>query len=81
MQVIVEEAFDVNSQGAASAVYSRKDESSWVQEAKTFAELGLQMSKTLNGVDHSETKKWEERSADPIKYFKKEYGVTVAHKL
>ena len=81
LQVIVEEAFDVNAQGAASAVYSRKDESSWVEEAKTFAEMGLQMSKTLYGVDHSETKKWEERYADPIKYFKKEYGVTVAQKL
>ena len=81
LQFIVEEAFDVNSQGAASAVHSRKDASSWVQEAKTFAEMGLQMSKTLNGVDHSETKKWEERRADPIKYFKKEYGVTVAQKL
>ena len=81
LQAIVEEAFDVNAQGATSAAYSKKDESSWVQEANTFAEMGLQMSKTLNGVDHSETKKWEERYADPVKVFKKEYGVTVAQKL
>ena len=41
LQAIVEEAFDVNSQGATSAVYSKKDENSWVQEAKTISEMGL----------------------------------------
>ena len=40
LQAIVEEAFDVNSQGATSAVYSKKDENSWVQEAKTISEMG-----------------------------------------
>ena len=74
---IVEKAFDVSAQGAMSAAASWNMESaksSWMKEAKQFADIGLEMAKTLNGPDHSETKAWRERSDDPIKFFLDKFG-------
>ena len=34
-----------------------------------FARVALEIFKTLNGVDHSGTKRWEKRFADPFKFF------------
>ena len=44
-------------------------EMAWMKDAKQFAEIGLKVAKTLNGVDHSVTKEWTKRSADPIQSF------------
>ena len=77
---IVEEAFDVSVQGALSAATSLNMGSAkmaWMKDAKNFADIGLEIAKTLNGPDHSETKAWRERSEDPIKFFLKEFGGTV----
>ena len=73
---IVEEAFDVSAQGASSAGYLRNMEvtkAAWLKDAKMFAEIGLGFAKTLNGEDHSMTKEWKARSADPVKFFRKEF--------
>jgi|ERR1712192_61226 len=69
---IVEEAFDVSAQGAASAGRNLEvDKAGWMREAKMFANIGLEIAKTLNGVDHSMAREWRERSDDPIKFFLK----------
>ena len=46
-------------------------EETWIEEAKWFAKVGLEIAKTLYGQDFRETLKWEERYADPIGFFLK----------
>ena len=48
-----------------------------MKEVKMFADIGLQLAKTLNGVNHSTTKEWNKRSDDPINFFLKEFGGAV----
>lgn len=75
LQDVVEEAFDVSAQGAASAEHSRNmkvEKAAWLKDAKMFADIGLEFAKTLNGEDHSMTREWKARSDDPIKFFLKE---------
>ena len=62
----------MSAQGAASAGRNLEvDKAGWMREAKMFANIGLEIAKTLNGVDHSMTREWRERSDDPIKFFLK----------
>ena len=66
---MVEPAFEVSCKGALEQSWNNtKDplEASWMKDAKQFAEIGLKIAKTLNGDDHSVTKEWIKRSADPI---------------
>ena len=48
-----------------------------MKDAKTFAAIGLDLVKTLNGEDHSNVQTWKERVADPIKFYLKENNVVV----
>jgi len=45
-----------------------------------FADIGLDIAKTLNGEDHSWTRQWIERGTDPVKFFLKENKLAVKHK-
>ena len=78
MYDIVEEAFDVSCQGAKSEEKHRNREdakAAWMKDAKMFATIGGEIAKTLNGAEHSWTKRWNERVADPIKCFLKEHNL------
>ena len=75
---IVDEAVDVNCQGAINEQRSRNREevkTAWIKDAKMFAIIGHTVSATLFGEDHSETKQWKARSLEPIKCFLKEHQV------
>ena len=75
---IVDEAVDVNCQGAVNEQRSRNREevkAAWIKDAKMFATIGHTVSATLFGEDHLETKQWEARSLEPIKCFLKEHQV------
>ena len=64
---INERAFYVAVKGAAGC--SKEMEATkkvWLQEANICADIGLKLGTTLNGADHSETKKWNERVANPM---------------
>ena len=64
---IIQEAFRVSAEGAAGC--SKRMEATrtvWMQDAKLFADIGLKLATTLNGADHSMTKKWIESVADPV---------------
>ena len=37
-----------------------------------FAKVGLEISTTVHGPDHSETSNWRKRNEDPVKYHKEE---------
>ena len=66
---VVEPAFEVSCKGALEQSWNNMTDpqtASWMKDAKQFAEIGLKIAKTLNGDDHSVTKEWIKRSADPI---------------
>ena len=76
LQDIVEEAFDVSAQGAVSAQCSRNMKAAkiaWMKDVQMFANIGLEIAKTLNGEDHSITSEWRARSEDPISFFLREF--------
>ena len=76
LQEIVEEAFDVSAQGAVSAGCSRNmkvAKAAWMKDAQMFADIGLEIAKTLNGEDHSMTREWRARRDDPIIFFLREF--------
>ena len=54
LYVIVERAYNVSLEG----VQRGED---WERGAKRFADIGLEMSTTLNGENHSQTDEWKER--------------------
>ena len=37
-----------------------------------FAKIGLEISTTVHGPDHSETVNWRKRNEDPVKYHREE---------
>ena len=43
-----------------------------MKDAKTFAAIGLDLVKTLNGEDHSNVQTWKERVANPGQFYEKE---------
>ena len=43
-----------------------------MKDAKTFAAIGLDLVKTLNGEDHSNVQTWKERIANPGRFYEKE---------
>ena len=75
---IIEEAFDVSCQGAKSEEKYRNREdakAAWMKDARMFASIGVELAKTLNGADHSWTKRWNERVSDPINCFLKKHNL------
>ena len=82
LEEIVLRGLESNCEGLLGELYSknRKDvKAAWMNEAKKFAVVGLDISKTLNGEEHTETKGWKERVADPIKFYLKKNNVIVKH--
>ena len=72
---IVERGFALSCSGALGEqnCKNRKEiKASWLKDAKMFANIGLDISKTLHGEDHSWTRRWQERDADPMKIFLRE---------
>merc|ERR1712130_5651 len=47
------------------------EEDAWKEKARWFAKVGLKIARTLYGPDFRQTLMWEERFADPIKFFLK----------
>ena len=41
----------------------------WKMEAKKFANVGLQIAKFLFGPKNLRTEEWEERCADPMRFY------------
>jgi len=79
LEEIVEEAFDVSVQGALSAQRSSSMAAAfpvWMEDANKFANTGLQIATEFYGSEHSVTKKWEERCADPVNFFRREFGLS-----
>ena len=73
---VVEQGFNVSCSGAqgefdlAGLLDNRTDQKKvWTDDAKKFANVGLQIGKTLFGADNSRTQLWEERGANPIKFY------------
>ena len=56
---IVDRAYEVSCEGVESRNNSRRRED-WEKDAKMFADIGLKISKTLNGEKHSQTRVWRE---------------------
>lgn len=56
---IVDRAYKVSCEGFENRNRSRRRED-WEKDAKQFADIGLKISKTLNGENHSQTKVWRE---------------------
>ena len=75
LDAIVERGFALSCSGGLGEENCKNRtelKESWVKDAKMFADIGLDIAKTLNGEDHSWTRQWKERSTDPIKFFLKE---------
>ena len=56
---IVGRAYKVSCEGVENRDQARRRED-WEKDAKQFADIGLKISKTLNGDNHSQTKVWRE---------------------
>ena len=79
----VELGFSLSCVRALSEINCKKRKdvmAAWVNEANMFARVVLEIFKTLNGVDHSGTKRWEKRVSDQIKSFWKERKKDIIHK-
>ena len=84
MDLTMEQGFSLSCVGALSEMNCKKRKdmrAAWVNDASMFARVGLEIFKTLNGVDHSGTKRWEERVADPIKSFLKEKKTDIMYRV
>ena len=70
LEEIVLQGLESNcEEGLLGELYSKNRQdvkSAWMNNAKMFAIVGLDISKTLNGKDHTDIKGWKERVADPI---------------
>ena len=79
---IVEEGFDAACQGYLTmceiekkpnrksplALVTKKKTGFW-EDVCTFSNIGLQISTTVSGADHSETKEWGKRKESPVQFF------------
>ena len=52
-------------------------EAAWLNDARMFADIGLEIAKALNGDDHSMTREWRARCDEPIKFFLREFKGSV----
>ena len=82
LEKIVGEGFDAACQGYLTMCgiekkRNRKSPLALVKEKKTgfwedvctFSNIGLQISTTVSGADHSETKEWGKRKESPVQFF------------
>ena len=72
---IIEEAFDLSCLGFLIEKQHgdrTAAKAAWMQDAETFAAIGLDWIKTLNGEDHSDVQLWKARVAHPVQFFEKE---------
>ena len=82
LEQIVEEGFDAACQGYLTmceiekkpnrksplALVTKKKTGFW-EDVCTFSNIGLQISTTVSGADHSETKEWGKRKESPVQFF------------
>ena len=69
---IVENGFLFSCVGVLSEqnCENRKDQiTAWKQDAKLFADIGLEISKTLFDYGHPRAREWKEKSTDPVAFF------------
>ena len=73
---IVEQGFNLNCSGAQAEFNlggllddRTVQKETWKKEAKKFATAGFEIAKTLFGEDNSRTQLWEERGADPMRFY------------
>ena len=81
---IVERGFDLSCSGALGEenCKNRKEhKASWLKDANMFATVGLDIAKTLHGEDHSWTRQWKGRDADPIKFILREQKLKYVSKM
>ena len=81
---IVERGFDLSCSGALGEenCKNRKEHKvSWLKDANMFATVGLDIAKTLHGEDHSWTRQWKGRDADPIKFILREQKLKYVSKM
>ena len=73
---IVEQGFDLGCAGALGefklgGLFEDRESQKevWKMEAKKFANVGLQIAKFLFGPKNLRTEEWEERCADPMRFY------------
>ena len=76
MDNIVEQGFDLGCSGALGefklgGLFEDRNSQKevWKVEAKKFANVGLQIEKFLFGLKNLRTEEWEERNADPMRFY------------
>ena len=76
MDNIVEQGFDLGCSGALGefklgGLFEDRNSQKevWKVEAKKFANVGLQIEKFLFGLKNLRTEEWEERCADPMRFY------------